>query len=65
VRLTHAEALDAARRHEEARAAIAAARARLHVNAKRIGDPARRRSFLDRVPENARTLELATRWGVG
>jgi hypothetical protein len=30
--------------------------------AERIGDPAYRRSFLDEVPENARTLALARAW---
>jgi gamma-glutamyltranspeptidase/glutathione hydrolase len=42
--------------------AIADARARLLTTAGRIGDPAYRRSFLEDVPENARTLALAHAW---
>ncbi len=42
-----------------ARAAAAAARARLLAQAAKIADVALRRSFLERVPENARTLSLA------
>ena len=38
------------------------ARARLQARARRILDPARRRGFLERVVENARTLELARAW---
>ena len=33
----------------------------LHAAAE-IADPALRRGFLERVPDNARTLELARRW---
>ncbi len=62
VRLAHAEALHATGAHDAARTAIAAARARLHAIAGRIPDPAYRRSFLDGVPENARTLALARVW---
>ncbi|HWO26591.1 MAG TPA: protein kinase, partial [Kofleriaceae bacterium] len=62
VRLAHAEALDASGAHEAARGAIAAARDRLFAIAGRIADPAYRRSFLEAVPENARTLELARAW---
>jgi serine/threonine protein kinase/predicted ATPase len=62
VLLVHAEALAAAGNQGAAIAAIAAARARLESRARRITDPARRESFLGRVPENARTLELARAW---
>ena len=62
VRLVHAEALAAAGDPGSAVAAIAAARARLQVRARRILDPARRRGFLERVADNARTLELARAW---
>jgi tRNA A-37 threonylcarbamoyl transferase component Bud32 len=63
VRLVHAEALDATGARDAARRAIAEARARLLAIADKIGDPAYRRSFLEDVPENARTLALASAWG--
>jgi eukaryotic-like serine/threonine-protein kinase len=62
VRLVHARALYAAGQEERARAAIAIARARLLANAEKIGDPVYRKTFLENVPENARTLELARTW---
>jgi hypothetical protein len=62
VRLVHAEALRATGAHAAARRAIAAARARLLEIAGRIADPSRWASFRERVPENARTLELARAW---
>jgi hypothetical protein len=46
-------------RVEEGREALSAARARLLGRADRIHDPAWRESFLTRVPDNARILELA------
>jgi tetratricopeptide (TPR) repeat protein len=58
VRLAWAEALEAAGRHEEARAALAAAAERLRARADRISAPEVRERFLTAVPENARTLEL-------
>ncbi|WP_437675849.1 protein kinase domain-containing protein [Sorangium sp. So ce131] len=61
-RLIHAEVLMAAGDQPRALAAIADARARLLVNAAKIGDPELRRSFLEDVRENARTLELARAW---
>jgi tetratricopeptide (TPR) repeat protein len=61
VRLTWGEALRAAGRIGEAREALATARSRLLERAARIRDPELRRSFLERVPENARTLALARR----
>ncbi|WP_438001040.1 protein kinase [Sorangium sp. So ce185] len=61
-RLTHAEALMAAGDQRRALAAITEARARLLGNAAKIGDPELRRSFLEDVRENARTLELARAW---
>jgi hypothetical protein len=60
IRLTLADALAAAGRPGEARAAIEAAHARLLDRAARIRDPGDRRSFLDNVPENARTLAQAS-----
>ncbi len=62
VRLVYAEALEATGAHEDARAAIARARERLLERAAAISDPAWRASFLENVPENARTLELASAW---
>ncbi len=62
VRLAHAEAQHAAGAHDAARRAIADARARLLAIAGRVPDPEVRRSFLEDVPENARTLELARAW---
>jgi hypothetical protein len=62
VRLAHAEALHATGAHDAARRAIAEARVQLLRIADRIDDPAYRQSFLDSVPENARTLVLASAW---
>jgi tetratricopeptide (TPR) repeat protein len=62
VRLAHAEALHATGAHDDARRAIADARARLWAIAARIPDPDHRTSFLENVPENARTLALADAW---
>jgi hypothetical protein len=45
-----------------ARAAIAPARDRLLKNADKIVDPSYKKSFLENVPENARTLRLARAW---
>jgi eukaryotic-like serine/threonine-protein kinase len=62
VRLVHAEALHATGAHDAAGRAIAEARTRLFAIAARIPDPAYRQSFLESVPENARTLALARAW---
>ncbi|HEX7840488.1 MAG TPA: hypothetical protein VF469_23580, partial [Kofleriaceae bacterium] len=62
VRLAHAEALHATGAHDAARRAIAGARARLWAIADKIPDPAYKTSFLEHVPENARTLALASAW---
>lgn len=64
VRLTFAEALDANGDHEAAREAIATARVRIMERAAMIHDPMWKDSFLERVRENARTLELAKQWRV-
>jgi hypothetical protein len=61
-RLVHVEALEAAGDHAAACRALAAARDRVIANAGKIGDPELRRSFLEAVPENARTLALAAQW---
>jgi serine/threonine protein kinase/tetratricopeptide (TPR) repeat protein len=62
VRLTFAEALEANGDHAAAREAIATARVRILERAAMIHDPAWKESFLERVRENARTLELARQW---
>jgi hypothetical protein len=62
VRLAHAEALHATGAHDAAARAIADARARLRAIADKITDPDYQASFLERVPENARTLALADAW---
>ncbi|HEX3477091.1 MAG TPA: hypothetical protein VHT91_18835, partial [Kofleriaceae bacterium] len=62
VRLAHAEALHATGAHDAARDAIARARAYVLAVADKIPDPDYRASFLEQVPENARTLALATAW---
>jgi tetratricopeptide (TPR) repeat protein len=62
VRLVHAEALHATGAHGAARHAIADARECLLAIAGKIADPDYRKSFLERVSENARTLELAREW---
>jgi tetratricopeptide (TPR) repeat protein len=62
VRLAHAEALHATGAHDAARDAIGRARAYLLEVAARVGDPSYRASFLEQVPENARTLALASAW---
>ena len=62
LRVVHAESLAAAGEEEAARAAIAEARDHLFEQAATIGDVDFRRSFLENVPENARTIDLARRW---
>jgi tetratricopeptide (TPR) repeat protein len=62
IRLTHAECLHAAGRADEARVAIAEARTRILGVAEKIPERAARASFVEVVPENARTLALARQW---
>jgi tetratricopeptide (TPR) repeat protein len=62
VRLVHAEARWENGDTDNARLAIAHAASRLRARARRIGDRALRRSFLENVPVNARTLALAHAW---
>jgi tetratricopeptide (TPR) repeat protein len=62
VRLTLAEAMSAAGRDVDARDSISDARERLLARAEKILDPSLRRSFLERVPENARTIARAAEW---
>ncbi|HEY8087326.1 MAG TPA: serine/threonine-protein kinase PknK, partial [Polyangiaceae bacterium] len=62
VRLVRAEALHASGRADAATDAIRVARDRLLANAGKIASEEMRRSFLERVPTNARTLALAREW---
>ncbi|WP_438006905.1 protein kinase [Sorangium sp. So ce321] len=62
IRLVYAESLRAAGHHEAAREAIAVAMQRLVARAQWIHDPARRQSFCQAVPENAKTFALAALW---
>ncbi len=64
VRLAAVEALRAGGDLEGARSAAAIARARLLERGAIMTDPALRESFFTRVPENARTFELARELGV-
>jgi tetratricopeptide (TPR) repeat protein len=64
VRLVHAELLDASGRRVEAMAVLGAVVDHVVSRAAAIRDPALRESFLERVPDNARTLDRARAWGV-
>ncbi|MDI3282248.1 serine/threonine-protein kinase [Polyangium sp. 15x6] len=64
VRLVRAEALASLGLEAEAREAIVSAYERLDDRASKIRDPLWRAWFLEAVPENARTVELARAWGV-
>ncbi|UQA59455.1 serine/threonine-protein kinase [Polyangium aurulentum] len=63
LRLVYAEALHASGNATSARSAIKSARTRLLARAEKMTDEALRTSFLERVPENARTMELFRAWG--
>ena len=62
IRVEHAQALDAVGDHAGAVTVLRAARDRLLTCANKIVDAALRESFLQRVPENARVMELAKAW---
>jgi ATP/maltotriose-dependent transcriptional regulator MalT len=62
IRLIYAELLFERGERPKAAAAIGAARERLLARAAKISDPAARASYLSRVPDHARTLELARAW---
>jgi tetratricopeptide (TPR) repeat protein len=64
-RLVHAEARWENGDVDNARLSIARAASRLRARARRIGDRSLRRSFLENVPVNARTLALAHAWRGG
>ncbi len=63
IRIVYAEALAAVGDRERARAAALEAKERLLARADKIIDGDLRQSFLDRIPENARTLARAAEWG--
>jgi len=63
VRLMNAEVHAALGNADQARDDIQTARARLLERADDILDPSWRKSFLENVPENVRTLKLAEEWG--
>jgi len=62
IRVEYAQALDAIGQRERAVAVLRAARDRLLTCANKIVDATLRESFLQRVPENARVMELAKAW---
>ena len=59
-----AETLVAYGEHAAARTALGAATARLRERAAQISRLDWRRSFLTKLPDNARTLGLARAWGI-
>jgi hypothetical protein len=65
IRVVYASALYATNNRAKALARIGEARNRLVARAGKIGDPRWSRSFLENVPENARTMHLATQWSKG
>jgi eukaryotic-like serine/threonine-protein kinase len=58
VRLVAAETRAAAGRDQDAMSTLLASRQRILARAERVGDAELQRSFLERVPEHAKTLEL-------
>jgi tetratricopeptide (TPR) repeat protein len=64
IRLTYAEVLDALGNQDGAREAIATARVRILERTAMIQDAQWKDTFLERVRENSRTLELARAWRV-
>jgi hypothetical protein len=64
VRLTFAETLEATGDRDAARESIKTARVRILERAAMIQDPLWKDFFLEKVRENARTLELARQWRV-
>jgi tetratricopeptide (TPR) repeat protein len=63
VRLVHAEALNATGDAEGARVAIRAAKARLEERAVRLRESPLKATFLEAIPEHARTFARAREWG--
>jgi hypothetical protein len=65
VRLAHALALREAGDDAGAERAAQSARDRILAIGQRLANPQHRRSFLERVPENARILVLSRSFGRG
>jgi hypothetical protein len=65
IRVVYASALHATESRAKALAKIGEARKRLLARAARINEPRWSRSFLENVPENARTMRLADSWSKG
>lgn len=63
-RLVYAEALHAAGHFDRAQRAIATARDRLYQRGLRIAEPGWRSSFLEKIPDHARTLAKLSEWGL-
>ena len=63
IRLARAEALHASGRVDEARLAVRAVRDAVVLRASKIGNDEWQRSYLDRVEENRRALQLVVEWG--
>lgn len=63
-RLVYAEALNVTGDFDHAQRVVATARDRLYQRAMRIGQPAWRLSFLEYVPDHARTLAKVAEWGL-
>ncbi len=62
MRIVRVEVLDATAHHGDACNLLAEARDRLHRIAAGIPDAGVRQSYLENVPENARTIRLAEKW---
>jgi tetratricopeptide (TPR) repeat protein len=62
VRLVFAESLDRTGDRGAARAILESSRAQILARADKISDPSWRRSYLESIPEHARTLTLASAW---
>ena len=62
VRLIFAESLDRTGDRAAARAILEPSRAQILARADKISDPSWRRSYLESIPEHARTLALASAW---
>jgi tetratricopeptide (TPR) repeat protein len=62
IRLVYAEALDASGKRDAARPVLAKAKEQVLERGSKIGEQEWRDAFLQRVPENARTLALAESW---
>lgn len=65
IRVVYAHALYENGRREEAMERIALAHSRLSAQAARLSDPRWKQSFLERIPEHARTVRFAAKWTSG